>query len=307
MSDAVRLIHFSDVHITSKPLGWRGRDLASKRFTGWLNLRLLGRGRRFRHAPHVAEKLVGEIKQRRPDHLIFSGDATSLAFESEFKTAARALAVDDPDMPPGLAIPGNHDCYVKRPVKERLFERYFAPWQKGERVDGEVYPFAQRVGSLWLIGVNSSSYNFWTWDARGRIDRSQLERLRALLAKLSPGPRILVTHYPLARSKGQPERRLHGLRNWRTAMRVASEGGVSLWLHGHLHRPFALESAKAAPFPIICAGSATQTGIWAYNEYRVAGERLEAVRRVFSPGVGAFQDRDSFEVDIRTGTGAVQV
>ncbi len=302
MSDAVRLIHFSDVHITSKPLGWRGRDLASKRFTGWLNLQLLGRARRFRHAPHVAGALVREIKQRQPDHLIFSGDATSLAFESEFRAAARVLAVGDPDMPPALAIPGNHDYYVKKPAKERLFERYFAPWQKGERVDDETYPFAQRVGSLWLIGVNSSSYNFWTFDATGRIGRPQLDRLKRLLAQLSPGPRILVTHYPLARSKGQPERRLHGLRDWREAMRVAAEGGVSLWLHGHLHRPFALETAQAAPFPIICAGSATQTHIWAYNEYSVAGEKLKAVRRVFSPADGTFLDRDAFEVDIRTGT-----
>ena len=137
---------------------------------------------------------------------------------------------------------------------------------------------------------------------RHRIDRSQLERLRTLLARLSPGPRILVTHYPLARSKGQPERRLHGLRDWREAMRVADEGGVSLWLHGHLHRPFALETAQAAPFPIICAGSATQTHIWAYNEYAVAGEKLKVVRRAFSPPDGTFQDRDVFEVDIRTGT-----
>src|SRR5260221_3299706 len=144
MSEAVRLLHFSDVHITAKPLGWRGRDVASKRFTGWLNLRVLGRGHRFRHASHVADALVREIKQRRPDHLIFSGDATSLAFESEFRAAATALGVGDPEMPAGLAIPGNHDCYVKHPVTERLFERYFAPWQKGERMDGETYPFAQQ-------------------------------------------------------------------------------------------------------------------------------------------------------------------
>ena len=32
-----------------------------------------------------------------------------------------------------------------------LFERYFAAWQTGERVDGAPYPFAQRVGPLWLV------------------------------------------------------------------------------------------------------------------------------------------------------------
>ncbi len=58
MNEAVRLIHFSDVHITSRPLGWRGRDFASKRFTGLMNMRLLGRGRRFRDANDVAQVLV---------------------------------------------------------------------------------------------------------------------------------------------------------------------------------------------------------------------------------------------------------
>lgn len=302
MSDAVRLIHFSDVHITAKPLGWRGRDLASKRFTGWMNLALLGRGFRFRYAPNVAQALVREIKERRPDHLIFSGDATALAFESEFQAAAETLAVNDPDMPPALAIPGNHDCYVKRPVKERLFERYFAPWQKGERLDGEIYPFAQRVGPLWLIGVNSSSYNFWTFDATGRIGKPQLERLERLLSNLPPGPRILVTHYPLARSKGQPERKLHGLRDWREATRVAAEGGISLWLHGHLHRPFMLEPPLAAPFPIICAGSATQAGITVYNEYSYADGKFRVTRRKYSKEHHAFQDRESFEVELGCGS-----
>lgn len=294
----VRLIHFSDVHLTSKPLGFRGRDWASKRVTGWLNLRVLGRGRRFRHAGKVATALVNEIRTRRPDHLIFSGDATALAFESEFRAAAEALEVGSADMPPGLAVPGNHDCYVRRPVRDRLFEKYFGQWQQGERVDGELYPFAQRVGPIWLIGVNSSSYNFFTFDARGRIGRRQMDRLRELLKRLPPGPRVLVTHYPLARSKGQPEHIWHGLRDWREAIRVAADGGVSLWLHGHLHRPFALDAERAAPFPIICAGSATQTNIWVYNEYTIGDGKVKAVRRRYSPEHHAYHDRDVFEFSL---------
>ncbi len=154
------------------------------------------------------------------------------------------------------------------------------------------------VGPLWLIGVNSSSYNFWTFDATGKIGKPQMERLRLLLSRLTPGPRILVTHYPLARSKGQPERRLHGLRDWREATRVAAEGGISLWLHGHLHRPFVLQPPIAAPFPIICAGSATQAGIAVYNEYTIAGGKLKVTRRKYSREQGTFQDHDYFDVDI---------
>src|SRR3954470_14026345 len=125
MSAPVRLVHFSDVHITTRRLGWRRRDFVSKRVTGALNMRLLGRGKRFRHASEVAGVMVRELRERRPDHLIFSGDATALAFEEEFAEAARVLGVEDADMPPGLAVPGNHDCYVARPVRDRLFEKYF--------------------------------------------------------------------------------------------------------------------------------------------------------------------------------------
>jgi len=299
MSVPVRLVHFSDVHITKGPMGWRGRDLVTKRLTGWMNLRLLGRGLRFRHAHHIAEVLVADIKRRRPDHVIFSGDATALAFDSEFAEAARVLGVADADMPPGMAVPGNHDCYIARPVRERAFERHFAPWQTGERVDAEHhYPFAQKAGHVWLIGVNSSVATFWTWDATGRCGAPQRERLHRLLHQLPPGPRVLVTHYPLARAKGQRERVFHGLRDWRELLRVAADGGVGLWLHGHIHRPFVLNVPQVAPFPVICAGSATQTRVWVYNEYLITGHRLAMTRRRYSPSEQAYQDADVFELDL---------
>src|SRR5262249_10182618 len=81
---AVRLAAIRDVHCTAKPLGWKGRDLVSKRVTGWMNVTMLGRGYRFRHATVVADALTRELKDRRFDHLIFTGDATALGFESEF-------------------------------------------------------------------------------------------------------------------------------------------------------------------------------------------------------------------------------
>ena len=294
----VRLAHLSDVHITAKPLGWKPRDLASKRVTGWMNVALLGRGFRFRHAPRVTSTLVQELKQRRLDHLIFSGDATALAFDSEFAAAAQILGVADPELPQGLAVPGNHDCYVKRAVTERLFERHFAPWQKGERIGEETYPFAQRVGHVWLLGVNSSRFNLLTWDASGRIGAAQLERLRQLLARLPSGPRILVTHYPFAVHNGRQERRGHGLRDWRAAAKVAAEGGVKLWLHGYRHRPYWLTTHKEVAFPGICGGSATQTGIWSYHEYAIAGSKLTAVRRVYVKARQAFEDRETFELEL---------
>ena len=83
----VKLLHFSDVHLTAEKLGWRVGDAFGKRATGWVNVRLLGRGHRFRHANPVAAALVAEWRARKPDHLVFTGDATTLAFEAEMAAA----------------------------------------------------------------------------------------------------------------------------------------------------------------------------------------------------------------------------
>src|SRR5436305_919631 len=86
--EMLRLAHFSDIHLTADPLGWERGDWFNKRLPGWINLRWLGRGRRFRTADDVVEAMTADLRRRRPDHLIFSGDATALGFESEFARAA---------------------------------------------------------------------------------------------------------------------------------------------------------------------------------------------------------------------------
>ncbi len=163
----VRLAHFSDIHVTAEPLGWERRDWFNKRLPGWINFRWLGRGLRFRDADQVVATMVAELRQRRPDHLIFSGDATAMGFETEFAHAAKLLAVQDPDLPPALAVPGNHDYYTRASAKLGNFEHYFARWQTGQRVEDFTYPFAQKVGPVWLVAANSCTGNRWTWDASG--------------------------------------------------------------------------------------------------------------------------------------------
>lgn len=295
---AVRLAHFSDVHVTAPRLGWRAGDWLSRRLTGWMNSRLLGRRRRFRGADQVLGELTADLARRRPDHVIFTGDATTLGFESELARAAKVMEVTAHDGLPGMAVPGNHDYYNRAAARSGLFERMFAPWQWGEREDDQTYPFAQGVGRLWLVAVNSCTGNFWSWDASGAVDRAQLDRLRRLLARLGPGPRVIVTHYPVCLADGQPERRWHGLRNADAVVRVAADGGVCLWLHGHRHGGYYVCNAEAAPFPVVCAGSVTQRGSLGYGEYTIEGRHLSAVRRTFSPESLRFEDRYTFEVEL---------
>ena len=275
----VRLAHFSDIHVVASAR-WRLGDVFSKRLATWANLRLLGRAARFRETTRVLDALRADLAERDFDHLVFSGDATAMGFEVEIAHAAGAL----PLTRPGLAVPGNHDYCIPSAMRSGAFERHFAPWQRGERVDAEVYPFAQRVGSAWLIGVSSATANRLPHDARGRVGRPQLDRLRRLLTRLEGGPRILVTHYPIARRCGAPERRMHGLRDLAELLEVARAGGVGLWLHGHRHETYHHPKSVTMPLASICAGSVTQTGRWSYQEIVIDERQVSGCVRTYEAG-----------------------
>jgi 3',5'-cyclic AMP phosphodiesterase CpdA len=294
----VRLAHFSDVHLTARPLGWRVWDAFTKRSTGWVNVALLGRGARFKHANDVIAALRREFATRGFDRLVFSGDATTLAFPAEMSESADRLGVGDATLPPGIAVPGNHDVYVGRSARAQLFEAAFAAWQHGQRVGEERYPFAQKVGHVWLIALNSAKPNFLAWDASGRVGAAQLERLRTLCATLDNGPRVVVSHYPLLTETHRPEPYWHRLRDWQRVRDAAAECGVSLWLHGHRHRWYVLPTAANLPFPTICTGSSTQTLRWGYHEYAIDGRHLTGLRRVYDPATAAFRDVEQFELNL---------
>jgi 3',5'-cyclic AMP phosphodiesterase CpdA len=297
----IRLAHFSDIHVTAPACVWRPSDWFNKRLSAWINLRILGRGLRFRHTDRVLATLVQELHTRRYDHLIFSGDATAMGFEEELARAAHLLGLGRPGCHPGLAVPGNHDYCTPAAMNSGHFERYFGPWQIGERVGDDVYPFAQRAGSAWLVALNSSTATRWPWDARGAVRPDELDRLDALLQRLGHGPRILVTHYPVWLPNGQREWKTRALRNLDAVLEVARRGGVSLWLHGHRHHPYYMPPSNDAPFPIICAGSATQKGRWSYSEYTLRGHHLRVTRRIYLAERGCFIDGETHELKLNHG------
>ena len=296
---SLRLAHFSDIHLTARPLRLAALDWFGKRGTGWLNTRL-GRGKHFLDASTVAGVMADDLRSRGYDHVVFSGDATTLGLRMEFEAVDMVLRPDE-GWPPAIAVPGNHDYYTRRAARAGGFERVFGPWQQGERIDRHTYPFAQKVGPLWLIGVNSSDANLLHWDSRGRVGVPQLDRLRELFARLPPGPRVMVTHYPLCLADGRPESRWRKLRDAFHLRELAASAEVKLWLHGHRHAGYFRHADAALPFPVVCAGSATQLARWSYNEYTFADGTMHGRRRVWDPAAGAFQDGDGFAVPFAMG------
>jgi 3',5'-cyclic AMP phosphodiesterase CpdA len=293
----IRLAHLSDIHICTRELDWQFEDWFNKRLTSWFNYRILGRARRFRNADEVLGRLIAELPGRGIDHVVFSGDATALGFATELRRAADLLRVSQPGIP-GLAVPGNHDYCTRAAAASGDFERTFAPWQQGLRIDQHPYPFAQRAGPVWLIGVNAATGNRMPWDACGSVGAEQLGRLRQLLARLEPGLKLLVLHYPACKSNGEREPKYHRLRDLDDVSRVALEGGVNLWLHGHRHHPYHRQDTPRMSIPVICAGTATQQGIWSYGEYTIADRTLQAVRRAYDPAERCFRDAETFTLQM---------
>jgi len=292
----VRLVHLSDIHIGARKVRWHLRDWFNKRMSAWVNLRLFGRAKHFRRAEVVLASLMQHLHQQPPDCVVFSGDATAMGFEEELLHARELLGLNLPNHLPGLAVPGNHDYCVKACANGQ-FERIFAPWLKGKRVDSAPYPFAVQVGHVWLIAVNSATVNRWAWDASGSVTEEELTRLRLLLHQLDGnGPRILVTHYPVCVESGQRERRTHRLHNVADLARTAADGGVGLWLHGHRHRAYLHEITQWTPFPVVCAGSTTQQGLWSYGEYEIAGKHLRGVRHSYDRETGQFRAHEHFNL-----------
>jgi 3',5'-cyclic AMP phosphodiesterase CpdA len=291
---SLRLAHFSDIHLTARPLRLSALDWFGKRAAGWLNVKI-GRGRHFVDSNTVAAVMANDLRSRGYDHIVFSGDATTLGLRMEFDEVNRILKPHD-GWPAALAVPGNHDYYTWRAVRIGDFEKAFAPWQKGERVDEHIYPFAQRAGPMWLVGVNSAGANLAFWDSRGRVGAAQLERLAELMRRLPPGPRVLVTHYPLCLEDGKPETLWRRLRDARRLADIAKTTDVRLWLHGHRHVSYFRKPDQWLPFPVICAGSATQAGRWSYNEYTFVDNQMYIRRRVWSPAASQFVDGDGFSL-----------
>jgi len=291
------LAHFSDLHLTARRFpSWRREDWLNKRLAAWLNLRVAGRGFRFRHGEVVAQALVADLRQYAPDLLLFSGDATVMGFREEVEYAAGLLPLHDW---PGLAVPGNHDYCTRTAMREAHFEQLFARWQQGLRVGQYTYPFAVRAGHAWLIGLNSATANRWPWDATGLVGAEQLARLETLLAQLEgDGPRIILTHYPIARASGKPDFFIRHLRDLRRVLHVCEAGRVSLWLHGHCHDAYHFPRGVVAAFPVICAGSATQTGLWSYGQYELNGRALHAQVRLYDPQQKSFQTQRTFELEL---------
>ncbi|RMG13258.1 MAG: metallophosphoesterase [Deltaproteobacteria bacterium] len=279
----MKLLHLSDVHVHHAawppPLfsgGWR-RVLAQ------VELRGLRRGYQFLRAPEVLARIAEEATAEAVDHVVLSGDLTTLALEEEFRAARRALE-------PLIAqhritlVPGNHDRYTPAARRQRRFEAHFGDLLQSDLpeycVDG-AFPLVHLVGeALAVVGLDSALVPSIPGFSYGRVGRRQREALARILADPRvQGRRIVVTlHHGPYRHTGRRDRPSHGLHDARAVLDLCAAGGVDALLHGHLHERFRLRCPRRG-IEVFGAGSSTQAGLEGYWLLDLSGEGIRAEAR----------------------------
>lgn len=224
---ALRFLHASDIHLldlSGVPL-WR---YFNKRATGWVNL-ALKRGKS--HDGDLFDRIVQEAHTHGADRIVVTGDLTNLALEPEFALVRERL---DGAGLPVTVIPGNHDVYTRGSYRKGRFEAFLGHHQKGDREDGQTYPFVQRYDGVALVGVSSAIPSL-PLHAVGRVGPDQLARLDRVLEGLGQEglARVVLIHHPVTPGVSKVR---HDLLDLDAVGEVLRRRGAELVLHGHEHK-----------------------------------------------------------------------
>jgi len=225
----------------------------------------------------ILAPLVQFIGTLKPDVVAVSGDLTQRARTAEFTEAREFLAA----IPfPQIVVPGNHDVPLHNLVSRftRKLDRYT------RHISRDLQP-SYADSEIVVVGVNTA--RAWTWKD-GRINRTQLEKLRALLrAAPARTTKIVVTHHPFDLPAGASGRVVG---RSRLAIRTLAECGVDLLLAGHFHIADTGHTAKRYRMPgysaiIVSSGTSTSTRGRgqpnSFNVIRIEPSAIAVERRVW--------------------------
>lgn len=259
MSRTFTLAHLSDVHLGPLP-PFALRHWNAKRVLGYLNWQ---RGRRHVHTLDAIDRITSDLAAHAPDHIAVTGDLVNIALPGEYEAARAWLErLGPPDKV--SVVPGNHDIYTRLnrdPGCGRWADYMQSDPDRASSwtVQGALFPYVRRRGSLAIIGVNSAVPTP-PFVAAGMVGTAQLSRLRRLLDRLAAEGafRVVLIHHPPLAGQAPP---LRALRDADVLERVLTDHGAELVLHGHNHRDMlAWRQWKAGRFPVvgIATGSAAR-------------------------------------------------
>jgi 3',5'-cyclic AMP phosphodiesterase CpdA len=225
--------------------------------------------------PALLDPLRNLVREIAPDVVVISGDLTQRAKSEQFEEARAFL---DTLPGPQIVVPGNHDISLYN-----VFRRFVQPLDRYKRYITEDLNPCHIDDEIAVVGVNTArSLTF----KDGRVNKEQVEQIRATLAGLDPKiTRIVVTHHPFDLPKGSEEDDL--VDRAHMAMEVFAECGVDLLMAGHLHTSHAGNTSaryKISEYAalVVQAGTATSTRgrgeVNSFNVIRIEPARIEVDR-----------------------------
>ncbi|MFH2009551.1 MAG: metallophosphoesterase [bacterium] len=245
------LIQLSDPHVFV-PGALRPSFLLDKRLLGGANA-LLRRQRI--HDYDVTLAALDTITGLRPDHVVVTGDISTLGLEPEFRRFRQSLERLPLSSDQITVIPGNHDAYLASVVRSGSFQRVFEPYLRPDvEFQSQEWPVIRIRGPLALVACTTARPSAPLL-AVGTLGARQLARLEASLAdpRLACRFRVVALHHPPQPGVGHWHNRLTDAAAVR---QVIARQGAGLVLHGHLHRPIAGElEGPESPVPVRGVGS----------------------------------------------------
>jgi 3',5'-cyclic AMP phosphodiesterase CpdA len=170
----------------------------------------------------IVQPLLDFIATTKPDLIAVSGDLTQRARTEQFLEARNFL---DAIPFPKIVVPGNHDVPLHN-VLARLFRkldrfrRYISDDLEPFYVDDEIA----------VSGINTARA---LTGKNGRINRRQLQKLRARFAAVPGHVKIVVTHHPFDLPPGVVGDRV--VLRAEAAMKTLAQIPVDILLAGHFH------------------------------------------------------------------------
>lgn len=172
----------------------------------------------------IADALIRQAHEIRPDLLVISGDFVQRADHADQWRAAQELRAALPT--PQLVVPGNHDVPLYN-----AHLRLLNPLGRYRRhISHELNPVFELPD---LVVVGAVSAHGLTVDG-GRVDSAQAAALRRILGRYGPEVcKVVVWHHPVVNPPGLHKSRV--MRGAHDAIRLLDACDVDLLLCGHIH------------------------------------------------------------------------
>ena len=224
-----------------------------KRWVGVFNYNFR---RRFRHDLSKLERAVEYTLSTSPDVAICTGDLTSAGQPGEFERVKKVLEPLRNSGIPLVYMPGNHDCYVKRPHCVKAMKEMVNYLSCGTCCFDD-YPLRRTISEAEIIMLNTSrpSNLLCSW---GFLAKEDARKITSWCTEEKKLPRILVSHYPM--TEDHPVLRVrHRLFGQKPVLKLMDEKQIDLALCGHVHRPYFKYRPDGSVMEC-CAGSVTRNG-----------------------------------------------